>query len=76
MRFHQKQLPRNYEDRSVGINISLLLQEYLNTEIKRGWGNSQKVNEIRSFVIRCIMDSFMMMVGIEDEVKNKGFKNN
>ena len=76
VRFHQKQLPMKFEDSSVGTNMFLLLQEYLNIRIEEGWGKSQKVNEIRSFVSRSIMDSFLIMVHIEDEVKNNEGLNN
>lgn len=40
LRFKQKQLPMNgsFEDHSLGINMLLLVQRYVDSELQLGWG--------------------------------------
>lgn len=69
LRFRQTELPKNYEDRSLGINMFLILQRFMDSEIQSGWGNSKKVNQIKGFVNVCMMNTFLLMSEIENEVK-------
>lgn len=72
LRFKQKQLPLNgsFEDRSLGINMLLLVQRYVDLELQLGWGNSKIVKEMRSFVGNSLLDTFLMMSEIEKEVND------
>ena len=77
LRFRQTELPKNYEDHSLGINMFLLLQRFLESEIQSGWGDSKKVHQIKSFVNFCILHTFFLMSEIENDVKkNEESKNN
>ncbi len=76
VRFHQKHLPLNFEDRSLGINMILILQKYIDLEIQWGWGNSKNVKQIRSFVNTTLMNTFLLMSEIENEVKVNEYKKN
>lgn len=72
VRFHQTQLPMNglFVDRSMGLNMLLIFQKYLDLELQLGWGNTKQVKQIRSFVNTSFMDTILLLSQLEKEVNN------
>ncbi len=70
VRFHQTQLNGLFIDRSLGLNMLLIFQKYLDLKLQSGWGNTKQVKQIRSFVNTSFMDTILILSQLEKEVKN------
>jgi hypothetical protein len=70
VRFHQTQLNGLFIDRSLGLNMLLIFQKYLDLKLQSGWGNTKLVKQIRSFVNTSFMDTILILSQLEKEVKN------